>query len=171
MLLAGIPVHFSSSPQSHQPSLEPGNLPGEFEQQSCSYRIYALNREHCPSSQPGPASALAPLRGQGSIWPPPSSGMLLNLTSPQDCTEDAITPASWILEMDQGVLDHLLLHLTPREESKRELHFTLTSCFTLLNKAEKHLGKVEFQSHIERLSFRLVGEGAGSNLRFPKLYS
>lgn len=97
--------------------------------------------------------------------------MLLNLTSPQDCTEDAITPASWILEMDQGVLDHLLLHLTPREESRRELHFTLTSCFTLMNKAEKHLGKVEFQSHIERLSFRLVGEGAGSNLRFLKLYS
>lgn len=32
VLLAGTPVHFSSSPQSHQPSLEPGNLPGEFEQ-------------------------------------------------------------------------------------------------------------------------------------------
>ena len=60
--------------------------------------------------------------------------MLLNLTSPQDCTEDAITPASWILEMDQGVLDHLLLHLTPREESRRELHFTLTSCSTLMNR-------------------------------------
>lgn len=32
VLLAGTPVHFSSSPQSHQPSLEPGSLPRRFEQ-------------------------------------------------------------------------------------------------------------------------------------------
>ena len=67
------------------------------------------------------------------------------------------------------MLDRLLLQLTPREESKRELHLTLTSCFTLMNKAEKYLGNVELQSSIGRLSFRLVGEGAGSNLAFPKL--
>ena len=71
--------------------------------------------------------------------------------------------------MDQGMLGHLLLYLIPREESKRELSLTLTSYFSLMNRAEKYLGKVKFQSNIWRFSFRLVGEGAGCSLKLLKL--
>lgn len=39
-----------------------------------------------------------------------------------------------------------------------------------MNMAEKYLGKVKFQSDIWRLSFRLVGEGAGSHLKLLKLF-
>lgn len=70
--------------------------------------------------------------------------------------------------MDQGVLGHLSFQLTPREESKRELHLIPTSCCTLMIGAEKYLGKVNnIWSSVWGLCFRLVGEGTGSSLTSP----
>lgn len=42
---------------------------------------------------------------------------------PSDCTKDAITSTSWILEMDQGMLGHLLLQLIPRERKQERAAF------------------------------------------------
>ena len=124
-----------------------------------------MNREHCPSSQPGPASALAPLRGQGRVRHVAQSDQPSGLH--RGCHH------SRVLDPGDGprCVGSSLTPLNPQGRKQERAAFYTDFLLHFNEQAEKHLGKVEFQSHIERLSFRLVGEGAGSNLRFPKLYS
>lgn len=61
------------------------------------------------------------------------------------------------------VVGSSLTPLDPQGRKQEKAAFYTDFLLHFIEQAEKHLGKVEFQSHIgKRLSFRLVGEEVGS---------